>query len=291
MNRVEGGATATGEDCRRHPQTAGTQGSVSLCDPHFRVTTLIFATRLCLATLIFASEERQSQSRHTPTPHPQFHSQSRVEGARKSTGLQCGSHSQSYLRMEIDCNARKSRLQSQSQSADRQHADFQSRRFEDYRHLGPLWVSQRAPQRESLQDQTKGQRDARTTSMGSAALQTSNGSRRIPDSRDQIVEVERAENKDGWKVVQRRRRQGSPRQVRGILDPVQGLCFHCLSKEHYARFCRSPIRCCICRREGHRHAHCPLKSHGQKEKQEMDVKGLSSCLVGETRGGCTPPLD
>ena len=109
---------------------------------------------------------------------------------------------------------------------------------------------------------------------------------------DSSTEVERAENEDGWKVVQRRQRRRSPRQERGILDLLQeGSCFRCLSQEHYARYCRYPIRCRLCRREGHRHTHCPLKLQGQDEKQEMYVKGLSSCLVGVMRGGCTPPLD
>ena len=76
------------------------------------------------------------------------------------------------------------------------------------------------------------------------------------------------------------------------MDPVQkGRCFRCLSQEHYASSCVSPIRCRLCRREGHRHAHCPLKGQGQEEKQGREIKDLSSCLVGVTRGGCTPPLD
>ena len=110
------------------------------------------------------AEERppHSHSQHISIPRPHFHSRSRVDGARKS------------------------RPQSHSRSAGRRRAAFQSRRTRDYSPLGPPQDSQREPPRESLQDQPREQRFAQTTrtGLGKAALQTANGSRRIPDSRD-----------------------------------------------------------------------------------------------------------
>ena len=111
---------------------------------------------------------------------------------------------------------------------------------------------------------------------------TANGSRNFPATREQlsgnrqhlmsrqrdnITEVERDVNEDGWKVVHRQRRQRAHRQAREIMDPVQeGVCFRCLSQDHYASSCVSPIRCRLCRREGHRHAQCPLKVQGHEEE-------------------------
>ena len=182
----------------------------------------------------------------------------------------------------------------------RRPAASQSRRTRDSNPPGPPRESQQEPQRDSPQDRSREEREAQTTRTGRgiAALLTANGSRNSPAprvhlsgirqhlmrlQRDNSIEVERAVNEDGWKVVQRRRRQRAHRQERGILDPVQeGPCFRCLSQEHYASTCRSPIRCRLCRREGHRHAHCPLMVQGQEEKHGRVVKDLSLCLVGVT---------
>ena len=166
-----------------------------------------------------------------------------------------------------------------------------------HRPLGIPRESQRESNPASRQEHVREERE----------VPTANGSRNFSATRaqsprnrhhlmsrhmDNNAESERDANEDGWKVVHRRRRQRAHRQARKAMDPVQeGACFQCLSQDHYSRSCVSPIRCRLCRREGHRHAQCPLKVQGSEEEQGREIRNLSSCLVGETRGGCTPPLD
>ena len=166
-----------------------------------------------------------------------------------------------------------------------------------HRQHGISRESQREPQRESQKPRQKHVREERE-------VPTADDSRKFPVTRaqspgnrhhlmsrhmDNNAEAGRDVNEDGWKVVHRRRRQSVHRKA---MDPVQeGACFRCLSQNHYARSCVSPIRCRFCRREGHRQAQCPLKVQGSEEEQGREIRNLSSCLVGETRGGCTPTLD
>ena len=113
-----------------------------------------------------------------------------------------------------------------------------------------------------------------------------------PESRGREGEnTERQE--EGWTTVQRRRRDTPPQNRRPVDPRCEGRCFHCLAHDHLAYSCRAPIRCRLCRREGHRQASCPLtlKTHSTTAGHRPEATGLFSCLVGEVRGGGAPNLE
>ena len=113
-----------------------------------------------------------------------------------------------------------------------------------------------------------------------------------PESRGREGEnTERQE--EGWMTVHRRRRDTPPQDRRPVDPRREGRCFHCLPHDHLAYSCRTPIRCRLCRREGHRQASCSLtlKTHSTTAGHRPEATGLFSCLVGEVRGGGAPNLE
>ena len=170
-----------------------------------------------------------------------------------------------------------------------------------HRQPGILRELKREPQRETQREsQTPRQEHVREE----RDVLTADGSQNFPVTRaqspgkrrhlmsrqtDNNAVAGRDVHEDGWKVVHRRRGQSVQRKAMDLVH--EGACFRCLSQDHYARSCVSPIRCRCCRREGHRQAQCSLKVQGSEEERGREIRNLSSCLVGETRGGCTPPLN
>ena len=86
---------------------------------------------------------------------------------------------------------------------------------------------------------------------------------------------------DEWKLVQRRRH---PTTERSPVNPsMEGRCYRCQARDHKAQTCREPVRCRLCRQNGHRQYACPrnTRKDARPEPPERTPSGLYACLVGE----------
>ena len=90
------------------------------------------------------------------------------------------------------------------------------------------------------------------------------GQATIPPSSYASVVAQRGNDKiedvamdGGWKLVQRRR---YPTTERSPINPsMEGRCYRCLAWDQQAQTCREPVRCRLCRQNGHRQYACPRK--------------------------------
>ena len=59
------------------------------------------------------------------------------------------------------------------------------------------------------------------------------------------------------------------------VDPIkEGRCVRCLARGHFARDCRDPIKCRLCRQSGHRQVSCPAE-----RMQRLSLRGLGLLIV------------
>ena len=68
-------------------------------------------------------------------------------------------------------------------------------------------------------------------------------------------------------------------RVRGVDPFKEGRCLRCLARGHVARDCRDPIKCRLCRQNGHRQASCPAQ---RIKRPSLLGSGRFDGLVGET---------
>ena len=78
---------------------------------------------------------------------------------------------------------------------------------------------------------------------------------------------------------EQRTQRGPEARVQGVDPFKEGRCLPCLARGHVARDCRDPIKCRLCRQNGHRQASCPAQ---RIKWPSLLGSGHFDGLVGET---------
>ena len=98
------------------------------------------------------------------------------------------------------------------------------------------------------------------------------------------VRLARGDDEDiGWSTVRNRREFH-----RLPLTNMEGRCYRCLWRGHFARECWDPVVCRLCLRTGHRQKECT--NQGELHRQEVGhrssvMEGMATCFVGEILAG------